>query len=79
MNFCQFAYKKNQDKRRIYWTLIDNRTKKVTVAKEICNDLDETVIENAFLFCLDSSTWARVCDESKDDFGIRLQLLHLKK
>lgn len=79
MNFCQFAYKKNQDKRRFYWTLIDNRTKKVTVAKEICNDLDETVIENAFLFYLDSSTWVRVCDESKDDFGIRLQLLHLKK
>ena len=79
MNFCQFAYEQNQDKRRFYWTLINNRTKKVTVAKEICNDLDETVIENAFLFCLDSSTWVRVCDESKDDFGIRLQLLHLKK
>ena len=68
-----------QDKRRFLWALVDNRTQDVTIAKKLHNDFDETVIDNPSLFYLDSSTWVRVCDESKDDFGIRLQLLHLKK
>lgn len=79
IGFCQFIYEKNQDKRRFLWALVDNRTQDVTIAKKLHNDFDETVIDNPSLFYLDSSTWVRVCDESKDDFGIRLQLLHLKK
>ena len=79
IGFCQFIYEKNQDKRRFLWALVDNCTQDVTIAKKLHNDFDETVIDNPSLFYLDSSTWARVCDESKDDFGIRLQLLHLKK
>lgn len=79
MGFCQFVYEQNQDKRNFLWALVDNRTQEVTVAKKIHNDFDGTVIDNSSLFYLDSSTWARVCDESKDDFGIRIQLLHLNQ
>ena len=79
MGFCQFIYEQNQDKRRFLWALVDNRTQDVTIAKKLHNDFDETVIDNPSLFYLNSSTWARVSDESKDDFGIRLQLLHLKE
>ena len=79
MGFCRFVYEQNQDKRKSYWVLVNNHTKKVTIAKKLYNDFDKTIINNTSLFYLDSSTWIRVCDESKDDFGIRLQLLHLKK
>ena len=79
MGFCRFVYEQNQDKRESYWALVDNHTQDVTIAKNLKNDFDETVINNTSLFYLNSSTWTRVCDESKDDFGIRLQLLHLKK
>lgn len=72
-----YHYYDNTDNPNV-WVLYDRNSEKISISKEMINDIDHVETQYPHIFYLNKKKWCRVVETDVNNCNILLQLLHLK-